>query len=76
MPEVCALCGSADHNVSHCPWKGRTMRYTLILCAALLSGCGTLSLNFDFAGSYRSDQPLAKPLGAASTPAPAASAAK
>ena len=46
------------------------MKLALILCAALLSGCGTLSLNFDFAGSYRSDKPLAAPLSMPPASAP------
>jgi hypothetical protein len=42
MPDVCCLCGSPDHTVSTCPWKGKSMKLSLILLALLaplLSGC-------------------------------------
>ncbi len=34
------------------------MKYAIILCAILLSGCAGLSVNFDVQASYRSDVPL------------------
>jgi hypothetical protein len=34
------------------------MKYAIILCAVLLSGCAGLSINVDVAASYRSDVPL------------------
>ena len=46
------------------------MRIALILCAALLSGCGTFSFNMDVAATYRSDKPLAAPLSMPPASAP------
>ena len=48
LAEVCALCGSNDHSLSHCPWKGRTMkRIALTLCALALAGCATIDGKLD-----------------------------
>jgi hypothetical protein len=39
-PEICCYCGSSDHTLSHCPWKGKSMKPLLLLpLLALLSGC-------------------------------------
>jgi hypothetical protein len=34
------------------------MKFAIILCAALLTGCAGLSVNFDATVTYRSDVPM------------------
>lgn len=51
---ACVLCGSDFHTTSHCPWKGKAMKRTLIALAvaSLLSGCAGLHVSWTATASY------------------------
>jgi hypothetical protein len=58
----CTLCGSSDHSLSQCPWKGKgdAMPLVLLVCGLVLSAIG---IRETVRGWQAGDSGLAQGLG-------------